>query len=372
MFVWNVDPEFFTIPVWGRAIRYYGVLYAMALMGGFYWWRWQMRRAGHPDDRSERFLTLAVIATIAGARLGHCFFYDWHVYGGGLPWVLALVAGLYVWGRYMLKSGVHLFEVERRLIYGMLVAVALAKLYQNTLPPSLAAASPLRVFFFWEGGLASHGTTIVIIGAMLYFGRTEGMPGREVVDRMAITVAWGACLIRLGNLMNSEIVGRVTDSTWGVKFLRYEYLHVRPPVKRVLCEGSCSTAPADMCAMFANKCLDISQLPWRHPSQLYEASLGMGILILLLIVDRVAGQEKRPLGLLGSLFLLLYFVGRFSVEYVKEFQTLQEGLTMGQYLSIPFIVIGAVGVVHSLVKRESPPPPAPRDSQEALEAKAAA
>ena len=283
MFVWTVDPVLFHLPdfLGGRGIRYYGVLYAMALMGGYYFWQWQMLRAGREKKQAERFLTIGVIAVIVGARLGHCLFY----------------------------------EPERYL------------------------KNPIEILKFWEGGLSSHGTTIALLFTFWYFAKKEKMPVREVVDRISFAIAWGATLIRLGNFMNSEIVGRVTDASLGVKFPRHDHGLLQA------CAQKCGEVASDVCTLVADRCVDVTQVPWRHPSQLYEAALGVFMLVLLLVVDRIYGEARRPLGLLGSIFLAVYFTGRFLVEYVKEFQTLESGgLTMGQYLSIPFVIIGVVGI----------------------------
>ncbi len=288
MFVWNIDPDFFHLPAFlgGRGIRYYGVLYAFALMGGFYWWQWQIVRSGRTKELAERFLTVGVIAVIVGARLGHCLFY----------------------------------EPERYL------------------------ADPISILKFWEGGLASHGTTVALLIVLVWFARKYAMTIREVLDRIALSVAWAATLVRVGNFMNSEIVGRATDVSWAVKFPRHD--------RRLLteCPGECGRVAKSLCGTINERCYGFAEIPWRHPSQLYEALMGVAIFVLLWAVDRKYG-ERRPLGLIGSLFLLLYFSGRFTVEFVKEFQTLeaeQSALTMGQYLSIPFIVIGAFGVFKSL------------------------
>ena len=298
VFVWNLDPTFFYLPdfIGGRGIRYYGVLYALALFGAFWFFQKQMERAGHPKERTDSFLTLSVIAVIAGARLGHCFFYE----------------------------------------------------------PARDLAEPITILYFWEGGLASHGSTIGLFILFVYFARREHMPIREVVDRVSLGVAWGAMLIRLGNFANSEIVGRVTDVAWKVKFPR----HDRDLLK---VSDLCGKVGTDTADFIDGKCYDFSAVPWRHPSQFYEALLGLSILIILLLVDRKF-KEKRPLGLLGSLFLVLYFSGRFTVEYVKEFQTLESGLTMGQYLSIPFILIGLYGLFLCIKRPEmTPAPTIPQD-----------
>ena len=300
MFVWDVDPNFFHLPefipgIGGRGIRYYGVLYAITLMGGFYIWQWQMVRGGHTREQAERFLTIGVVAIIGGARLGHCLFYE----------------------------------------------------------PDRYLSDPIRILYFWEGGLASHGSTIALILCLIWFARREKMPIREVLDRFSMPTALGSGLVRLGNFMNSEIVGRVSDGPLKVKFPRYEFGHGRAP--RNLCSSECGLVPPDICHEFQGRCLDMSVVPWRHPSQLYEFFLGAGVLLVLFAIDRKFG-EKRPLGLMGFTFLFLYFSGRFAVEFVKEFQSLEAGrsiLTMGQYLSIPFMILGLLGIIYSLQNHRS-------------------
>ena len=78
MMIWNIDPVFFSLPdfIGGRQIRYYGVLYAVALMGAYLLWQWQIMRKGRTQEQAERFLTIAVAAVLVGARVGHCLFYN--------------------------------------------------------------------------------------------------------------------------------------------------------------------------------------------------------------------------------------------------------------------------------------------------------
>ena len=282
---WNIDPVFFSLPdfIGGRQIRYYGVLYAVALMGAYLMWQWQIMRSGRSRERAERFLMISVAAVLVGARVGHCLFYN----------------------------------------------------------PSYYLSHPLEIVKFWEGGLASHGATITLILTLIYYARTEQMTIRETFDRFAIGVSWAASIIRLGNLMNSEIVGRKTDSMFGVKFPLFEYSRANA------CSGCTQSGGPESCIEIVkgsfNGCINIDLVPYRHPSQVYEFVMGMVIFISLIIIDRVMGKEKRPIGLLGGLFLTLYFTGRFIVEEFKEYQALsaqESTLTMGQYLSIPFVMIG--------------------------------
>jgi len=268
---WDFDP--LLIHIWGPLqIRWYGFIFVCTLIGAFMLWRWQMRRGGFSRDAIEGFIVWGALATIVGARLGHCFFYNI------LP---------------------HWME-------GNLLA-------------SPYVQNPLRLLAFWEGGLASHGATLGLLVALWLYARRCQIPLLEVLDRFSPSAAAGAAGIRLGNFLNSEIVGRVTDVPWAVKFVRYE---------------------------------DHEQFA-RHPSQLYEFSMGLLVLAIVCLVDRLAGREKRPKGLLVGLFLLLYFTGRFCVEFVKEYQAFGRAeslLTMGQYLSIIPMVIGAVLVMWSLMK----------------------
>jgi prolipoprotein diacylglyceryl transferase len=179
---------------------------------------------------------------------------------------------------------------------------------------------PMWLFRIHEGGLASHGATLGLLVAMYIFTRVRRQSFIEGCDRFAFSAALGSILVRLGNFFNSEIVGRATHADWGVRFPRFDR---------------------------------IPEPPLRHPSQLYEVLLGLLVMAALLGADRALGKEKRPRGVLISLFMVLYFSGRFGVEYFKEYQPgeVAEGLTTGQWLSLVPALAGAVGLVASLRKR---------------------
>lgn len=246
-------------------IRWYGLIFVATILVAYHFWQRQMRRGGYGEPAVQGFFIWAVLGVIVGARLGHCFFYN---------------------ARYYL-------------------------------------AHPAEIMAFWQGGLASHGATLGLAAVVAMYALYHRRPIIEFTDRFAMSAAVGAAGIRLGNFLNSEIVGRVSDVPWAVKFLRYE-----------------SPALA------------------RHPSQLYEFAMGLTVLCLLILADRRAGKEKRPLGLMTGLFLTLYFAGRFGVEFFKEhhIESFRGGLTMGQYLSmIPF----CVGVALLIwCKRHNAPAPA--------------
>jgi prolipoprotein diacylglyceryl transferase len=179
---------------------------------------------------------------------------------------------------------------------------------------------PIWLFKIHEGGLASHGGTIGLLLAMYLFTKFRRQSFIEGCDRFAFSAALGSILVRIGNFFNSEIVGRETGADWGVRFPRYDR---------------------------------VADPPLRHPSQLYEVALGMLVMIALLIADRALGKEKRPRGVMISLFMALYFTGRFLVEYVKEYQPgeVAVGLTTGQWLSLIPALAGYVGLFWSLKRR---------------------
>jgi phosphatidylglycerol:prolipoprotein diacylglycerol transferase len=256
--VWDFDP---TILVFGPfEVRYYGVIFAGVLVIGYYLWRWQMRKAGFDEALIIIFPYYAGILGIIGARLGHCFFYE----------------------------------------------------------PAYFIANPVSIMKIWRGGLSSHGAAVGILTAIFLYSHRKKIPWHFVLDSNAFVCALMATLVRIGNFMNSEIVGRVTDLPWCVHFMRFRD------------EGT-------YC---------------RHPSQLYEASFGLAILLGLILLDRKLGK-RRPPALLSGLFLVSYFLCRFLVEFVKEYQVVpaDSPLTMGQYLSIPFFSIGVYLLIYAWRRR---------------------
>jgi phosphatidylglycerol:prolipoprotein diacylglycerol transferase len=180
-----------------------------------------------------------------------------------------------------------------------------------------ALADPMWAFEIWKGGLASHGAALGLAVAMWLFTKRRAIPFLEGSDRLVPSAALGAAFIRVGNLFNSEIVGKPTDQTWGVSFPRYDHT-----------------------------------LVFRHPTQLYEVLLALGVLALLLAADRRWGREARPRGALTGLFLLAYFCGRFLIEFLKEPEGPWSGvLNTAQWLSIPGVLIGVIVLQRSVQAR---------------------
>jgi prolipoprotein diacylglyceryl transferase len=168
----------------------------------------------------------------------------------------------------------------------------------------------------WRGGLASHGAAVGIITALYLFSRKTKRPTLYILDRVSITVALAGVLIRLGNLMNSEIYGTETNLPWGFIFVR-----------------------------------DGQKLPM-HPTQIYEAlSYLVGFIVLLSIYNK-SNSKPRP-GLLFGLFLIFTFATRFAIEFLKQPQVSFENemmLNMGQWLSIPLIIAGLFFTSKTIIK----------------------
>lgn len=193
--------------------------------------------------------------------------------------------------------------------------------------PAKFAAEPLAIFRVWEGGMSFHGGFLGVAAAGVLFARAEGIPMLRLGDLMGLSVPPGLLLGRLANFINAELWGRPTDLPWGVVF------------------------PGDA----AQTCPGIAGLCARHPSQLYEAALEgllLGAAVLWLAYRR--GWLKFP-GRIMGLFVAGYGTARFLVEFVRQpdAQFVAEGnplglylhvggwgLTAGQCLSLPMIVVG--------------------------------
>ncbi len=184
--------------------------------------------------------------------------------------------------------------------------------------PRYYLSHPVEILKIWHGGLASHGAAIGILLAIWYFVRKEKKDYTWAIDRIAIVVALAGFFIRIGNLMNSEIYGVETTLPWGFVFLR-----------------------------------NGENVP-KHPTQIYEALAYLLIFILLLrIYWRKKGEHIQ--GTIISLAMILIFIARFFIEFLKEDQVeFEQGMTlnMGQLLSIPFIIAGIVWLYYSLKNKK--------------------
>lgn len=261
---WDVSDEIFrfTLPIFGSvALRWYGLLFA----SGFVFGQIILTRIYKAEGVRERWVDVItlymIVGTVLGARLGHCLFYEPEVY---------------------LKD-------------------------------------PIRILMIWEGGLASHGATVGILLALYMFSRKYKFDYLWVLDRIVIVVALGGALIRLGNLFNSEIVGKATDAPWAFVFVRN---------------------------------FEFSQVP-RHPAQLYE-SISSFLLFLALYFLWSRLKSATPRGRIFGLFVFILFTLRVLYEFLKENQVDKEnfllqtiGLNIGQLLSLPLIIIGLIVLIRS-------------------------
>lgn len=269
---WNVSPEIFRIG--NHAIRWYSLLFVSGFILGWYIFAWFFRREKISEDLLDPLLYTLLAGTIVGARLGHCLFYQPDYYLGS-------------WDGF------------------------------------------IEIFMPWKGGLASHGGAVALVAAMLWFSRRYGPRNHFdfvwLMDHLAIAVAFAACLIRIGNLFNSEIYGAVTDLPWGFIF-----------------EQNINPSDPD----------DIDRLP-HHPTQLYEALSYLILGIILILVYRFR-LDRTYRGFYIGLFLIGCFGMRFLIEFIKNDQVAFEAdmtLNMGQLLSIPFILLGAGFLLYAFVRK---------------------
>ena len=297
--VWNpstgLDLGFFMV-------RYYSLMFVIAFGLGWYIMKHIFENENESLEKLDSLFIWTVIATLIGARLGHVIFYQ----------------------------------------------------------PELFSQDPASVFlpfktqpeFEFTGftGLASHGAAIAIIIFMFYFSKkVMKRPLLWVLDRVVIPVASGAIFVRLGNFFNSEIYGHATsgDHFYAVKFVREDEFWAGRNVQDL------TGVPNQDAAFHAlennSKFSDvIASIPFRHPSQLYEA-FGYIFVFLILFFGYWKTDMKEKQGLLFGIFLVLLFTVRFIVEFVKESQGGFESelgvLSTGQWLSIPFILIGLFFIV---------------------------
>ena len=256
---WNPSPEIFKIGSF--AIRYYSLMFVIAFMLGLYLMKKIYINDKIPIEKLDSLFIYTIIATLVGARIGHFLFYEPEI------------------------------------------------LFRKPLEVLLPFRFSPKFEFTGYAGLASHGAAIGIIVAMYFYSKNVlKKPILFILDRVTIPVAAAGVFIRLGNLMNSEIIGKPTNSDYGFIFRRLG-----------------------------------EDFP-RHPTQIYEA---VGYLVVFLILWYVYWKtdKMKKLGYLFGLFFTLLWSVRFFVEFFKEKQVeggenWMFGLNTGQVLSIPLIIIG--------------------------------
>lgn len=258
--VWSPNPVIFSVGSF--TLLWYGVLFATGLvLSGWYVWG-RFKEFGIEQRVFENLIIWSFFGIFLGARLGHCLFYE---------------------ADYFLSHPIEMF-----------------------LPVGVDEMG--NYYFSGYHGLASHGAVMGLMLALMLFRWRSKLAILPVMDWMAIATALAGAFIRLGNLMNSEIVGASTDVAWAFVFL------------------------------------EIDDLP-RHPAQLYESLFffmlfGVGVWLF----KRLKYEGVKP-GFYLSLQLMVIAGFRFCVEFVKEIQVGFERdmvLNMGQWLSVPLFLLGVV------------------------------
>jgi len=245
---------------------------------------------------------------LGGMELGP-FAIRWY----GLMYLLAFILVI-VLGRKRARAnmltGWRPSDIDDMLFYGVLGVILGGRLgYVFFYKPVYYLAHPLEIFAVWQGGMSFHGGFLGVLIALWFYARRRRKPWLDVTDFVAPLVPLGLAAGRLGNFINGELVGRVTDVPWAMVFPQ------------------------------------VDNLP-RHPSQLYQLGLEG---LLLFVILWTYGARRRPMGAVSGLFLLGYGVLRFVAEFAREPDNflgyLALGLTMGQWLSLPMIVAGLAMMV---------------------------
>jgi prolipoprotein diacylglyceryl transferase len=231
-----------------RGIRWYGFLLAMGFLLGYLIMSRVMRKEGNKQETIDKLAISVIIGVVVGLRLGHCMFYN----------------------------------------------------------PAYYLANPLDIFKVWEGGLASHGGAVGILIAVWLFSRYSKMSFLGLMDRIALIVPLAGGMVRIGNLMNSEIVGIPTTVPWAFVFKKL------------------GNAPL-------------------HPTQLYEAIFYLIMFVVFYFIFMKYKSKWKDGTFLGW-FIIVLFVFRYLIEFTKvdqvEFEGWTQAIKMGQLLSIPFIFLG--------------------------------
>lgn len=269
---WN--PDLVALHLGGFSLRWYSLCWLLGLLAAFLIVKRLYKEQKIKPELFDPLFIYCFIGILIGSRLGHCLFYE---------------------PGYFLSSWRHMVEM--------------------VLPIRFLADGSWR--FTGYEGLASHGGTIgLMIALWLYVRRTKVNLWR-VLDNVAIATPVTACLIRLGNLMNSEIIGKATDVPWAFIFERVD-------------------------------------LTPRHPGQLYEA-LAYALFFFIGWYLYRKKPERVGTGFFFGLCITLIFTARFFIEFTKDIQEAFEAsmlLNMGQLLSLPFIALGLVCMFNNkLMKR---------------------
>jgi prolipoprotein diacylglyceryl transferase len=267
---WNPDPEI--INIFGFSLRYYSILFVGGLIICIYFLGRIYKRENIPSEHLEKLSIYGIIGIVVGARLGHCLFYEPSYY--------------------------------------------LSHPLEMILPITFLSDGGIK--FTGYQGLASHGGVLGVLIALYFYSRKTKHRMIDTLDLIAVAAGVLFGFIRLGNFMNSEIIGMPTTKPWGVIFKQ------------------------------------VDNVP-RHPAQLYEA-ISYFIIFTIMIILYKKMRNRVSSGFLFGTGTVLFFAARFLIEFVKENQVgFEEGMAfnMGQLLSIPFIIVGIGFMIYGLRKKRS-------------------
>ena len=321
---WDVSPNLYEGFI---TLRYYSLFFALSFILGFIIVKKIYLKEGAPVEWMDKLLVYAVFGTIIGARLGHVLFYE----------------------------------------------------------PAYYLKNPLEIFMVWKGGLASHGAAIALVVAMYLYSRK--ITKKHIfwsLDKLVIAVALAAGFIRMGNLMNSEIIGEKTESKYGIfyefsskqqlgidgiefentgtsemindfsypicnmkipleKNIDIEKLYQNYRLEKVNSESYFFTDSLTLKKIEINN--NILSIPVyiipRAPTQVLEA-MSYWFIFIILFLGHWKWNWDLYQGRLFGVFLVMLFSARFFIEFLKEHQTINDmsALNMGQWLSIPCVLIG--------------------------------
>ncbi len=296
---WNpstgLDLGFFTV-------HYYSLMFVIAFMLGWYLMKRVYDREQVPIEKLDPLFIYSVLSILIGARLGHVFFYQTEL------------------------------------------------LWQDPLSVILPFRFVPDIEYTGFQGLASHGAAIGMIIAMyLYNRKILKKSVLWLLDRVILPVSLGAIFVRIGNFFNSEMVGKVTESNLGIKFVQDQYSEYQ--AQRIT---GIPNARKAFAALTDNPQFSeyITAIPYRFPGQLMEATGYIFVFLILMVVYWKTGLRKKE-GFIFGLFLTLLWSVRFIVEYFKRAQVEGRedwifGFNTGQILSIPFILIGILLMIRAL------------------------
>jgi len=290
--VWNPSEGF---AIGSFLLRYYSLMFVVAFALGWFIMKTIFEKEKESIEKLDTLFIYTVFATLIGARLGHVIFYQ-----------------------------SELFKEDFLSVFLPIKTV-----------PSFE--------FTGFSGLASHGAAVAIILAMYFYSKNViKKPMLWILDRIVIPVACGAIFVRIGNFINSEIIGKATDSSLGIKFVQ-DFYSKNDAVKITQIANPNKAFKALTNNPEYSKYIDV--VPVLHPTQLYESFCYVFVFVILMFLYWKTDYKNKQ-GFLFGTFLVLLWTVRFFVEFLKESQggfekyNMFNALSTGQWLSLPFILIG--------------------------------